>query len=556
MTEGTSYYDAIITKALELAESTDWQTTFDEFDILKTKWSEGPALEDEEWKTSKFAELTDAQKRFSERRKAHYEQVNERRSQNLLRREDMLKRLTELVDNKRWAQFAEVASLQRKFEDVRPLPAEAEEQTKRFEALLATFNEHKVEYLVKIRQREDDNMLIKLTIVEKIKQLAATLNEATKWPEADAELENLSDQWRKVGKVAKERSDEAWNAFKQVRDTYFEAKLSFDSKYRGELEKNKATRTELCEKAELLLTETDLALAAKEMNLLHKRWKETGPTFRDESEPLWERFKAASDKFNDVKHENLGVIRDSEQHNYEAKEKLCEKAEALSTGETKDHGHDVIESLFKEWNSIGPVPRRKNKKIWSRFKAAIDSYQQHRRSHFKQARLDQKDNLTKKREIIEKLTVLAAQEPGEAMASELKQLQQEFQSIGFVPIKQKEKIWQEYRAASDAVYKLVKSSEPKSETRYMPQRAQQSHSSEPRNEHKQKQSDLFRLKKEIESATETMLHYTDAITYIKPNKSGNLLRDDIQSKIDAAKDLIAKKQAEMDAIRKELDTPN
>lgn len=556
MTEGTSYYDAIITKALELAESNDWQTTFDEFDILKTKWSEGPELEDEEWKTSKFAELTEAQKHFAERRKAHYEQVNERRTQNLQRREDMLKRLTELVDNKRWAQYAEVASIQRKFEDVRPLPVEAEEQTKRFEALLATFNEHKVEYLVKIRQREDDNMLIKLTIVEKIKQLAATLTEATKWPEADADLENLSDQWRKVGKVAKERSDEAWNAFKHVRDTYFEAKLSFDSKYRGELERNKATRTELCEKAEALLTETDLALAAKEMNLLHKRWKETGPTFKEESEPLWERFKAASDKFNDVKHENLDVIRDSEQHNYEAKEKLCEKAEALTAGESKDHGHDVIENLFKEWNAIGPVPRRKNKKIWGRFKAAIDSYQQHRRSHFKQARLDQKDNLTKKREIIEKLTALATQEPSEAMSNELKQLQQEFQSVGFVPIKQKEKIWQEYRAASDAVYKLVRSSEPQAAPRYIPQSARQSHSSEPRSEHKQKQSELFRLKKEIEAATETMLHYTDAITYIKPNKSGNLLRDDIQAKIDSAKVLIADKQAEMDAIRKELDTTN
>jgi hypothetical protein len=212
--------------------------------------------------------------------------------------------------------------------------------------------------------------------------------------------------------------------------------------------------------------------------------------------------------------------------------------------------------LFKEWNSIGPVPRRKNKKIWGRFKTAIDSYQQHRRSHFKQARLDQKDNLTKKREIIEKLTVMATQKPNEALATELKQLQQEFQSIGFVPIKQKEKIWQEYRAASDAVYKLVRSSEPQAAPRYIPQRAQQNRSTEPRSEHKQKQSELFRLKKEIESATETMLHYTDAITYIKPNKSGNLLRDDIQSKIDAAKELIELKQSEIDTIRKELDTSN
>ncbi len=542
MTEGTSPYDAILTRAKELANSYDWQTGFDEFDLLKTRWSEGPAVEDEAWKKARYNELLEALRTYAERRKAHYDQLNERKAANFQRREDLLKRLSDLIEAKRWSQYAEVASIQHKFEDIRPLPAEHEDQDKRFAAVLETFNHHKVDYLVKVRQREDENYLLKLTILEKMKQLVATLGETTVWADADRELETLSDQWRKVGKVAKEKSDDAWQAFKQVRDAYSDLKLHNDSKYRHELEKNQHTRTELCEKAEALLKETDLALAAKEMNLLHKRWKETGSTFREHSEALWERFKAASDQFNNVKHENLDVIRDAEQHNYEAKEALCLKAEGLLTAESKDHGHDIIESLFKEWNTIGPVPRRKNKKIWARFKTAIDSYQQHRRNHFKQARIEQKDNMTRKREVIDKLLALAELEVTDTTAAELKQLQQEFQAIGFVPIKFKERIWTDYRAASDAVYKKVRALEAETSprpqaSRPSPQRPQQ---------HSDSRSDVFRLKKEAESVNELMLHYMDSITYIKPNKGGNVLRDEIQAKIDAAKEQLDKLKAEID----------
>lgn len=548
MTEGPPYYDALLARALELAESHDWQTGFDEFDILKTRWSEGPNVDDVPAKDAKYNELLEALKRYAVRRKAHYDQLNERRAANAQRREDLIKRLSDFIENKRWAQYAEVATIQHKFEEIRPLPTDHEEQDKRFSALLETFNHHKVEYLVKVRQREDENLLMKLTILEKMKQHTATLGESTVWADADAELETLSDQWRKVGKVAKEKSDDMWEAFKQVRDSYSDLKLKHDSKYRSELEKNKQTRIDLCEKAEALLTETDLAVAAKEMNLLHKRWKETGPTFREQSEALWERFKAASDTFNNVKHENLDVIRDAEQHNYEAKEALCVKAEALSSADSKDHGHHVIETLFKEWNAIGPVPRRKNKKIWARFKTAIDAYQTHRRSHFKQARIEQKDNLTRKREIIDKLTALAQAELTDTTAAELKQLQQEFQSIGFVPIKLKEKVWNDYRTASDAVYKKVRaaespSSRPQGSTSPRPQPHRPTGQADPR-------SDAYRLKKEAESVNELMLHYIDAITYIKPNKGGNVLRDEIQSKIDAAKAQLDKLKAEIAALNK------
>lgn len=543
MSELASYYEDLIRKAAELAGSSDWQSAFDEFDLIKTKWSEGPEA-DPDVKAAGYQAILDSQRQFSERRKAHWEQVNERRNVNFTRREDLVRRLQDIVDNKRWSQSAEVTTLQRRFEEIRPLPADVDDQNKRFEALLTVFNEHKVEYFVKQRQKEDENLLLKLTILEKMKELVVALDgSVSDWTAKDLELESLSDQWRRVGKVAKEKADEVWDQYKSVREAYQSAKLAFDSTFRGELEKNKAARLSLCDKAEELLKTDDLAFAAKEMNVLHKRWKELGPTFREESEVLWQRFKTASDQFNDVKHQNLDAIRESEQQNYEAKEALCVKAEALSSLGTS-HGHDAVEALFRDWNAIGPVPRRKNKKIWTRFKTAIDAYQHQRRKQFKDARLEQRENLNRKRDVIARINALATNPPVDGLADQLKQLQTEFQGIGFVPIKQKEAVWQEYRAASDAAYALVRSSGE----RQRPAPIRTERATTPGDA----RTDLMRLKKECDELHATILHYADAQTYIKPNKTGTVLRDEIQSKIDAAKARLELKLAELQQLRKQI----
>ena len=298
MSKQASYYEDLIRKAAELAGSTDWQSAFDEFDIVKTKWSEGPEA-DPDVKAAGYQTILESQRQFSDRRKAHWEQVNERRNVNFTRREDVVRRLQDIVENKRWSQSAEVTTLQRRFEEIRPLPADVDDQNKRFEAALAVFNEHKVEYFVKQRQKEDENLLLKLTILEKMKGLVDPLDgSVSDWTAKDGELESLSDQWRRVGKVAKEKADEVWDQYKAVREAYQSAKLTFDTSFRGELEKNKAARLHVCDKAEELLKMEDLAFAAKEMNVLHKRWKELGPTFREDLEALWQRFKVASDQFN------------------------------------------------------------------------------------------------------------------------------------------------------------------------------------------------------------------------------------------------------------------
>jgi hypothetical protein len=563
--QDTTFYTDLVAKATELKSSTDWQYGAMEFENIRIKWGEGPEADAEE-KKQLYAVVNQAQAEFNEARKAHYEKLNERRAANLERREDLIRKMAELVEKKKWSLFNEVTALQRKFEDMRPLPSDTGTQNDRFQALVDTFNEHKVEFLVRSREKEEENLMGKLAILDKIKGITATISASTTdWTAIDSQVEDLSGQWRKVGRVVKERSDEIWDQFKNVREAYFAAKLEFNAAYREELVRNVKVREQICEKAEALLTEADLALASKEMNILHKRWKDTGPVSKDVSDVLWDRFKKAYDAFNEIRNANLDVIRDAEQKNLELKEAIIAKAREIATSDEVINQKNVVEELYQQWNEIGPVPKRKTNKAWKQFKTAIDDIQNKRRSHFKEIRVEQKDNLRSKREIIEKIEVLSASEDKEAVVAEVKQLQSEFQALGFVPIKQKNKVWDDYRKVCDAFYKGLRSSggsggtvgsanaagSGKSSSQSRPPRREAV--SSPVSEQKQKQNDIFRLRKECEKLNEVMMQYADTMTYIKPNKQGMVLRQDIQTKIDNAQAEIDAKMAQVEVIRKEIE---
>lgn len=546
-----TYYTGLIEKANELKTSSDWQYGAMEFENIRSKWDDGPEV-DPENKSALFKEIIAAQDEFFAARKQYYEKQNDRKRVNLERRQELLNRLKAVIASKKWGAFGEVSSIERKFDDIRPLPPEAESQNEEFQKLMEVFNHEKVEYLVKSRQREEENLMVKLTILDKINEVIAGITEDTKdWVSVEKKIEDLSTQWKKVGRVDKEKSDELWEKYKTARDSYTSSKLQYNKEFRSELQRNLKAKTQLCEKAEALLVESDLAIASKEMNILNKRWKDTGPVAREESEPIWQRFKTAYDAFSDIRNSNLDKIREIENENLVLKEVLCEKAESI-VGSNEDQ-REVIEKLFNEWNAIGPIPKRKTKKIWNRFKKAVDSIQEQRRNYYKQQRLDQKDNLQKKRDIVEQIRALAISENMDEALNKVKELQQEYQKIGFVPIKQKNKIWDEYRGACDTFYNASRSKGGTTESRPVNSSGGSKVSNDAKSQIKQKQSELFRLRKECEKLNETILQYADTKTYIKPNKKGQVLIDEIQVKIDTSKEELNKKSDELEKLRKEIE---
>jgi predicted transcriptional regulator len=556
-TEGDPHYayELLVLKAEEIAASTDWQYGQHELDNIRFKWDELSPKNDQAQKDLS-QRLQKAIATFNERRSTHFEKMTQVRAANLVRKKELLERLETIVRDGRWNAINELKSLERRWEKIRQVSAEeAEKLQTRFNALRKTFEEKRIDFLVKRKEREEEHLNIKMLILDKLDILIQGINEATSaWDNLEKTFEGLTQQWRKVGPVVLEKEDEIWARFRSAVDAYQQKKLTFNKAYKAELEKNLNKKTQLCEQAEALMQNTDLLDAARIINKLHRDWKETGPVAKELSEELWQRFKKASDTFNEYKNANMDQIRDVENANYEAKEKLCEEAEALLESTDFAKAAREMQALTNQWRTIGPVPRRKTKAVWTRFKTAMDTFFSKRRETLKDSRRVEKDNFKAKKEIIDQISKLLELDDPQQAVTEIRPLQDAYQKIGFVPMKYKNKLWAKYKEACDAVYqrareeRAARSIQKANETATA--KKQRSGSGEQPSGQK-RMSDVQRIKKECDDLQQLILHYSDTKTFIKPSKQGNKLRDDIQAKIDAAQAKLYSKQEELEQLKRD-----
>ncbi|MEX2396383.1 MAG: DUF349 domain-containing protein, partial [Balneolales bacterium] len=543
-------FEEIVTKAESLSAGSDWQYTGLEFDNLRLKWEKLPVPEQKDALSKLWGKFKAAEDTYYRRRTEYQNQQREKRQMNLEKRQLILDKFQKLVDNKKWQATDEVKSIQRRWESIKKLPAdEAKKQDVKFEELLGVFDKNKVEYLVQTRQKEEDNLSGKLAIIDKLTLILSEVNPETKnWDALDHQVEELSRQWKKIGSAPKEQSNQVWDKFRTSKDEYFVRKLEFNPAYKKELERNYQKMLAICVETEKLKEEKDIALAARQVNILHKKWKKIGPVPQEHNQPLWDRFKTASDEFNKRKEENIDVLRDQEKTNYETKKALCEQAETLSETDDLIKGAREMDALMSQWKEVGPVPKNKSGKIWRRFKKAMDVFYKKRRSFFKEQREDQKKNYEDKKKVIEEINQLAEHENAGEAVNLVKPLQEKFNKIGFVPIKKKDSIYKEFKQACDVVYDRARSeskgSEPKSAKFAKPQES---------NTTRKLGSEIHKLKKECDKLNDEILHFDDYITFVKPSKKGNQLRDQIQDKIDSAREKLEGKQQRIEDLRRELD---
>ncbi len=537
-------------KADEIVKGGNWQQMQSELDNIRFKWDQileaEPALASE----AGYRELGDrveaARKKVTERKAEWLEKRRERRKENLDKRAKIIDQLQDIIDRKRWQAFKQVGNLSNRWEDIKDVPKEpeAEEQEKKYEELIREFNDKKVAFLVRKAQKEEENLVGKLAVLDKLNQVITSVGPDTEnWEQRDREIEELSRQWRKIGHVPGEQSDTIWERFKSVRDQYFTKKMEYNNEFRAQTMKNIRKKTRLCELAEELLEEEDLAVAVREINNLHKKWKKIGPIPKEKNDELWERFNEATKKFNERKSENLDLIREQEQENLDEKAALCVKAEALSGRTDWSEATAEMDALMKAWKEAGPVPRRKAGKLWKRFKKAMDAFYDARRKHFKTVRDEQKENYEKKKEIVAKLVKLGDHENPEEAVQQAKQIQEKFRSIGFVPIKKKQKIEKEYKESCDRIYQRHRGSGRKA----APARDHQASAD------KSLRAEYFKLKKECDNLHEEIMRYRDTKTFINPGGKGNELIDEIQQKIDDAQKKLDNKQDKLEELRQKME---
>ena len=543
------FYTDILGKAEEYVKQEDWSFVSNELANLALHIEEGPNPSEDGSKEA-IHKFNAIREEFEEKKRAHYEELNKRKAENLEAKKELLKQFSDIITEEKWTATKEVNQIRGKWESIKVLPqGEVDALNERFDALMEEFESHKVDRLVKKLQKEEENLTLKLVILEKMDALNEKVtDDKADFDELNKEFHDLLVQWRKVGRVPVEKNQQTWDHFNEAQDKFSQLRFKHDKEYRKSVEKALEKKKKLIKEAEALLDEKDIAIAARRVNKLHNQWKKTGNLPQKEENELWDKFKAATDAFNEKKSENLDVLRDQEQENLEKKLKLIEQAEAIQDAEDFDKGHQEMQKLMDEWKKIGPVQRKKSSKIWKKFKGAMDVFYERRRDHFKDVRKDHKENLAKKNELIGKLKELAESDDPALAVEETKKIQAEFKNVGHVPIKFKNKIWKQYREVCDVIYDRYRASG----SDLGMERKLASEGVEPadRKEIIKYQKELDSLKKEVTKLEAEIIQFQEAKTYFKPTNKGNKLIDELQEKIDKAEVKVTKKKERTSELRR------
>lgn len=547
-----SYYEEIVEKAKDLAKQTDWPYVSMELDNLSHEWSDGPEL-DSERVGELYQEFNDTVEKFEKRKEEHYEKLDKQKKENLETKKKLLEEFEGIISNETWTATRRVNQMKGQWNSTGPLPSgKGEELDERFNELLDIFNDHKVDRLVQQRQKEEDNLMVKLTVLEKMENVAESIDhETTNWDEIDEKFDDLTKQWKKIGRVPKEKSNEVWDRYKSAQDAYYDQKYKHDPEHQSKVDKFYHKKEKICEEAEALLEEEDIASAAREINKLHRRWKKVGNLPQRDEDKLWARFKSATDEFNERKAKNQDKIHEQEEEHYQQKLDLIDKAKAIKDTDDFEKGHDKMQSYMDRWKEIGPVPRKKSDKIWKQFKGAMDEFYDRRREHFKEVKEERKENLEKKKEILEKLRELGKHEDPIEAVDIAKDLQEKFKNVGYVPIKQKNKMWKQYREACDVIYDRMRAA--KSGDKFDQELAKADLDPEDRSKIQKLRKEYNKVKKEAKKLEKEALQYKEKKTYFKPSSGGNSLLDEVEEKIEKVEQKLEQKQEKMESITDRMD---
>ena len=327
-----------------------------------------------------------------------------------------------------------------------------------FKAEMGIIKEKRAKLFKEQEAEKQENLTKKLAIIDKIKSMITTPEEANK---SYQEFKTLQQQWREIKNVPAEKANELWRNYQLYVEQFYDM-LRLNSIARDEdFKKNLEAKTRLCEIAENLANEEDIISAFHQLQKLHQEYREIGPVAKEQREEIWNRFKAASTVINKRHQQHFEGIRAREEDNLARKTVLCEKVEAIAAEENKGSGDwekhtKQIIDLQTEWKTIGFAPQKMNVKIFERFRAACDDFFGRKAEYFKGLKDTFKQNAEKKRALIEKAQALQDSTDWKATGDKFIALQKEWKTIGIVPKKIGDQLWEEFLGACNKFFEARK----------------------------------------------------------------------------------------------------
>ena len=348
---------------------------------------------------------------------------------------------------------ADVASAREKFieeggkaEDFMPAPDMDEEN---FKAQLSLIREMRNKAAEALEAEKQQNLKRKQEIIERIKALAATPEDADK---GYNEVKELQVEWKELKAVPAENATELWKNYQLYTEQFYD-QLRLNHEMRAyDFKKNLEIKTHLCEAAEKLADVEDPISAFHQLQKLHQEYRETGPVAKELRDEIWKRFKDASTVINKRHQDHFEAIKAKEEENLAKKTELCQQVEALEFDGLKTYAQweemtKQVLAIQAEWKTVGFTPRKVNAEIFERFRMACDRFFQAKTAYFKANREKLNANLTAKNALIEKAEALKDSTDWGATTNKFVELQKEWKAIGPVAHKVSDAIWKRFNDA-------------------------------------------------------------------------------------------------------------
>ncbi|NLK91831.1 MAG: DUF349 domain-containing protein [Bacteroidales bacterium] len=324
-------------------------------------------------------------------------------------------------------------------------------EEERFKQLLATYKEKRNQEIQQQEQSKEDGLIKKESLLARLQMVIESTDDVSK---SFPVVQEIQQEWRSIGAIASEKYKPLVKKYQLLMEQFYDfVKISNDLRD-YDFKKNLEAKTELCEQAEVLLNDADINKAFNRLQQLHAEWRELGPVSYEKREEIWTRFKTASDSINKNHASYFQQRRDEEEKNLKLKQALCSQVSAIQVGEFSsykqwDEGTKQVLALQEEWKHIGFAPKKHNAKIYEQFRTLCDDFFVKKSEFYKKSKSVLQDNLEKKKALCARAEALKDSKDWKKTTEELVLLQQEWKTIGAVPKKISNHIWNRFLAACD-----------------------------------------------------------------------------------------------------------
>ena len=470
-----------------------------------------------------------------ERRQKLFKEQEAEKLENLKRKQTIIERIKAMVTSPEEAnqQYQEFKQLQQEWKEIKAVPAENNTEIWRsYQLYVEQFYD-----LLKLNSeaREYDfkkNLEAKTKLCEAAEKLAEEEDAIS----AFHQLQELHQEYREVGPVAKDLREEVWTRFKAASTVINKRHQQHFEQIRATEEENLAKKTTLCEKAEELLqracqTSADYEAVTKEIIALQTEWKTIGFAPQKMNVKIFDRFRAACDAFFQKKTQYFKELKERFADNIAKKQALVEQAVALKDSTDWKQTADKLQALQKEWKEIGMVPKKIGDQLWQDFLGACNFFFEARNAANAGTRNTEKDNLQKKHAIIDQLEKLA-EESADNLQAKMQELIQQFNEVGHVPFKEKDKMYEKYHAALDKVHKILNAN---SQRRRMDNFKQNIKAVAKRGE-QAVDNERTRLQRRLDQMMQDLKTYENNIGFLSiSSKKGNSMLDEMNRRVEKLK---------------------